>query len=130
MNEKINMTKINSYRDLIVWQKAMNLVVEAYKTIQMLPKDEDYVLSLQIRKSVISVPSNIAEGYGRNHTADYARFLEISRGSLFELQTQIEISMTLGYIPCEICNSLLMNSSETEKMLNSLISKLRHGKNS
>lgn len=72
------MTAINSYRDLLVWHKSMNLVTEIYKITQSFPSSELYALTSQIRRSAVSIPSNIAEGYGRNSTADYKRFLQIA----------------------------------------------------
>ena len=82
---------MKSYRDLIVWQKSMNMVTLIYKLVLELPENEKYGLTSQIKRSAISIPSNIAEGYGRNYRKDYSRFLQIARGSLFENQTQLEI---------------------------------------
>ncbi len=95
------MIPIKSYRDLIVWQKAMVLVKDIYLTSQAFPKKEVYGLTSQIRKCAVSIPSNIAEGYGRNSTGDYKRFLQIANGSLHELQTQIQIALDLNYITQE-----------------------------
>ena len=92
------MTKVNSFKDLLVWQKSMELTVFVYSSIKKLPQAETFGLVNQIQKSVVSVPSNIAEGYGRNQTRDFIRFLQISLGSLFELQTQMEICYRLDYI--------------------------------
>ena len=91
------MTKITSYRDLIAWQKGMDLVVLAYRESSKLPSDERFGLSVQIRRCAVSVPSNIAEGWGRQSTQDYLRFLTIARGSVFELLTQAKICERLGY---------------------------------
>lgn len=121
------MSKINSYRDLIVWQKSMALVKSVYSVVRSyFPNNEEYALSSQIRRSCISIPSNIAEGFGRNSTKDYVRFLQIARGSLFELQTQIMISFDLGYIDTELQNEIIKSTNEIEKMLNSLITKLEN----
>jgi four helix bundle protein len=81
---------MKSYRDLIVWQKSMSLVTEVYKLTRQLPDEERFGLISQIKRSSVSIPSNIAEGYGRNYRNDYIRFLQISRGSLYECQTQLE----------------------------------------
>jgi four helix bundle protein len=81
---------MKSYRDLIVWQKAMSLVVDVYKITEYFPDAEKFGLTSQIKRCSVSIPSNIAEGYGRNYTKDYIRFLQIARGSLFECQTQLE----------------------------------------
>jgi four helix bundle protein len=88
---------MKSYRDLIVWQKSMNLLMLIYKLVLELPENEKYGLTPQIKRSAISIPSNIAEGYGRNYRKDYSRFLQIARGSLFENQTQLEIAVNLIY---------------------------------
>ena len=85
------------YRSLIVWQKAMLLVRLVYAEVKKLPNDERYALGDQIRRSVVSIPSNIAEGNGRASNKDYAHFLPIARGSLYETLTQLEIAQDLGY---------------------------------
>jgi four helix bundle protein len=115
---------MKSYRDLIVWQKSMNLVTLIYNLVLELPENEKYGLTQQIKRSAISIPSNIAEGYGRNYRKDYSRFLQIARGSLFENQTQLEIAVNLDFIKAENLNEIKGLSIEIEKMLNSLIKKL------
>jgi len=115
---------MNSYRDLIVWQKSMLLVTAIYKITANFPEDEKFGISSQIKRSAVSVPSNIAEGYGRNYKKDYARFLQISRGSLYECQTQLEIAVNLNFIGIEDLKEINNVSLEVEKMLNSLIKKL------
>lgn len=115
---------IKSYRDLMVWEKAMILVTEVYSVTKSFPKEELYGLVSQIRKSAISIPSNIAEGYGRNSTNDYIRFLQIASGSLYELQTQLEISLNLEYLPRGKFEKTYEQSREIERMLSSLIRKL------
>ena len=84
---------MQTYRDLIVWQKSMSLVIMLYAETKGFPKEEIFGLTSQIQSSVVSIPSNIAEGYGRNSTGDYVRFLQIASGSLYEFQTQLEISI-------------------------------------
>lgn len=116
--------KINSFRDLKVWQKSMELVTEVYKQTKTYPAEELYGLTSQIRRSAVSVPSNIAEGYGRRSTGDYTRFLQISIGSLYELDTQLEISYNLGYLSNESFGVLNSSCSEIGKMLNGLINKI------
>lgn len=118
------LVNMKSYRDLIVWQKAMLLVVEIYQITRKLPDEEKFGLISQIRRSAISIPSNIAEGYGRNYTKDYIRFLQIARGSLFECQTQLEIAINLKFILTSDMEQIAFISVEIEKMLNSLINKL------
>jgi len=113
---------MKTFRELVVWQKSIQLVVRIYAITKGFPKEETFGLKLQIRRCSISVPSNIAEGYGRQHTSEYIRFLQISRGSLNELITQLEIAEKLGYIN-EISNELC-ECDEIGKMLNGLINKL------
>ena len=117
---------IKSYRDLIVWQKSMELVEFVYQIIKNLPDNEEYGLSIQIRKCVVSIPSNIAEGYGRKYTADYKRFLQIARGSLYELQTQLEIAVRLKFIDNQYIKTIESHLKEIEKMFNTLINKIKN----
>jgi four helix bundle protein len=116
---------MKTYRDLIVWQKAMQLVTETYKLTACFPKDELYALTSQIRRCAVSIPSNIAEGYGRKSTQDYIRFLQISVGSLYELQTQLQIACNLKYITEPDFETVFSNSRELERMLTSLIAKVK-----
>ena len=118
------MGEIQTFRDLIVWRKAMKLVRCVYHETKGFPKEEMFGLTAQMRRSAVSIPSNIAEGYGRGSTQDYIRFLNVARGSLYELQTQIEISRDLTYLDTEIFNELNDRSREIERMLSSLIKKL------
>ena len=118
---------MKTFRDLLVWQKSMALVTEIYKISKGFPKDEAYGLTSQIRRCAISIPSNIAEGYGRNSTNEYLHFLRIATGSLYELQTQLEISMNLNYLKRENFDELYESSREIERMLSSLTGKLCHG---
>ena len=121
------MTQIKTYRDLVVWQKSMALVAEVYKLTKSFPKDEVYGLTSQMRRCAVSIPSNIAEGYGRNSTSDYVRFLRIATGSLYELQTQMEISYRLDYLKRADFDRLYESSREVERMLSSLSRKLNNG---
>lgn len=118
------MDKILSYRDLLIWQKSMDLIVDIYKVSAKFPKEEIYGLTAQIRRASISVPSNMAEGYGRRSTGDYKRFLNMALGSLFEVQTQLEVSKRLKYLGENEFEPLNELSYEIERMTNSLISKL------
>lgn len=115
---------MDSYQDLIVWQKSMQLVKEVYTLVKTLPKEEQFALSDQMRRAVVSIPSNIAEGYGRNSTNDYIRFLNIARGSKYELNTQIQICVMLNYISKEKAATALELSEEIGRMINALIKKL------
>jgi len=114
---------MSSYKELIVWQKSIKLVKLIYDCSKTFPKEEQYGITNQIRRSAVSIPSNIAEGYGRFQTNDYVRFLQIARGSLFEFQTQIEISKVLEYITDSDYETINDLSIEVEKMINSLINK-------
>ena len=118
------MEKIKTYRDLIIWQKSMTLVTEIYKVSKTFPKDETYTLIAQMRRCAISIPSNIAEGYGRKSTNDYIRFLNITMGSIYELQTQLEISFNLKYLGERDFEKLYELCKELERMLSSLTRKL------
>ena len=107
------------YKDLKVWEKSMDMVIEIYKILENFPNFEKFALADQIRRCAISIPSNIAEGSARNSKKEFIQFLHISLGSLYELQTQLEIALRLNYINknSEIYNVIF----EIEKMLNSLI---------
>ncbi len=115
---------MKTYKDLIVWQKGMQLVTAIYQITKTFPKDEVYGLVSQIRRSAISIPSNIAEGYGRKSTGDYLRFLQITMASLFEMQTQLEIAKNLEYIDRQRFNELYEMSREIERMLSRLIERI------
>ena len=112
------------YQDLVVWQKSMDLVTEVYKLAKMLPKEETYALSDQMRRAAVSIPSNIAEGQARNHIKEFINFLSIAKGSLAELETQLLISVKLNYLPNAQVELVLQLASEVAKMLNALMSKL------
>ena len=115
---------MKTYRDLIVWQKSMTLVTEIYRLSKSFPRDETYGLTSQIRRSAVSIPSNMAEGYGRNSTSEYIRFLYITTGSLYELQTHLEIALNLQYLNKTNFDKLYESSREIERMLSSLTKKL------
>ena len=112
---------MDSYQDLIVWQKSMQLVKEVYALVKQLPKEEQFALSDQMRRAAVSIPSNIAEGYGRNSTNDYIRFLNIARGSKYELETQIQICVMLNYVSKENAAPALVLSEEIGRMINALV---------
>lgn len=115
---------MKDYRDLVVWQRSMDLVVEVYKLVKLLLKEETYALSDQMRRAVISIPSNIAEGYGRESTRDYVKFLKIARGSCYELETQFEVCIRVEYLTQEKVKISFGFLDEITKMLNSLARKL------
>src|SRR6267154_1891441 len=107
-----------NYRDLIVWQKAMDLVENVYRASRVFPKDELYGLTSQIRRAAVSVPSNIAEGQGRGGDPEMVRFLRIAHGSLREVETQILIAQRLGYLDLEQAQSLIEQAAEVGRLLN------------
>jgi len=112
---------MKTYRDLMIWQKSMDLVVVIYKKTNSFPDNEKYGLVSQLRRAVVSLPSNIAEGYGRNSGGDFNRFLNIAMGSLFEIQTQIELSYLLKYLSKEEFEKLYELTREIERMTGSFI---------
>ncbi|HEX9610505.1 MAG TPA: four helix bundle protein [Gemmatimonadales bacterium] len=116
---------VRGYRDLVVWQDAMDLVVTIYRTTAKFPKEERYALVDQLRRAAVSVPSNIAEGHGRSRTGDYLRYLSVAVGSLMELETQVQIARRLGYIVEEQEKGLLESSAVLARMLAGLIRALR-----
>jgi four helix bundle protein len=118
-----------SYRDLRVWQNAMDLVVSIYQETQGFPKEERYGLTSQMRRASVSIPSNIAEGKGRSTDRDRALFFCHARGSLLELETQILIAQRLRYLTPRGAEGLISNSSELGRMLNSLIQSIRNPDN-
>ena len=93
------MAAIKSYRELEIWQLSMELAEDIYKVLKTFPREELYGLSDQIRRAAVSVPSNIAEGFGRDSNNDFAHFVSIAKGSLFEVSTQLELASRLGYLP-------------------------------
>lgn len=115
----------SSYKDLLIWQKSMDLVESVYKLTENLPTKEQYGLISQMRRAAVSIPSNIAEGYGRQATGYYFQFLSIARGSLLELETQIELCRRLKYIEESDSENILISILEISKMITSLISKIK-----
>ena len=114
-------SEIKSHRDLIAWQKAMDLVVEAYKVSRDFPKEELYGLTSQMRRAAVSVPANIAEGQGRRLGGEFAHFLGNARGSLLELDTHLEISLRLGYIEQKRYQPVQAQIQEVGRILNGLL---------
>ena len=117
---------IKSYKELTVWQKAMEICEDVYRITQEFPKLEQYGLVSQIRRSCVSIPSNISEGFLRGHKAEYIQFLRIAYGSGAELETQLLISLRIGYIDNEDFERINNKLQEVMKMLNTLISKLNN----
>ena len=108
---------MKTFRDLFIWQKAMTLVTKTYQFTQNFPKEESFGLTSQIRRSAISIPSNIAEGYGRETKKEFSRFLNIGYSSLFEFQTQIEIAKNINYLTEQNFKTLYDDTRELEAMI-------------
>ena len=117
--------KIRNFRDLQVWQLGKKMVLEVYKVTRTFPQDEVYGLVSQMRRSAISIPSNIAEGFNRYHNKDYRKYLFISLGSCAELETQVEIACDIEFMTAGDRNKLLENLDHETRMLRNLIKKLR-----
>lgn len=115
------MTHIQSYKDLLIWQKGVALVKSVYLLCEQLPKEEVYGLQSQMKRAAISIPSNIAEGYGRNYTQNHVQFLRIARGSLLELETQLIISKELKLVGNKLYQKVQGLITEENKMLNAFI---------
>ena len=115
---------INTFRDLIAWQKAMAFVTEIYRITRTLPKEETYGMTSQMRRAAVSIPSNLAEGHAHRSRTEYGRFVQISIGSLHELDTQLEIAVNLGYLTPSSYAELQEKVRELERMLTSLHQKL------
>jgi four helix bundle protein len=116
---------VKDFRELIVWQKAMDLVAHAYRTTAHFPREEIYGLTSQIRRAAVSIPSNIAEGQARNTTRDFLQFLAIAYGSLKELETQILIAERLGYINSESKDVLIASTTEVARLISGLANSLK-----
>ena len=116
---------MSNFRNLLIWQKSMVLVTKIYTVTNNFPKEEVFGLTSQIKRSAISIPSNIAEGLGRESSKEFLRFLKISIGSLFELQTQLEIAKNIIYLDEETFNNLYEDTRELERMIVSFTNKIK-----
>jgi len=116
---------LKTYKELKVWQKAYQLCIAIYKITKGFPGEEGYGLTAQIRRAAVSIPSNIAEGYGRKTTQEYIQSLYIAYGSHCELETQIMVSKDLGYIKSDDIQELQQEIGEVERMLKALIKSLQ-----
>ena len=117
---------LKNYRELKVWQRSYQLCLEIYKTTKRFPREETYGLTSQIRRSAVSIPSNIAEGYGRKTTLEYVRSLYIAYGSNCELETQMLLSGDLGYMDAAKSKKFQDDIGEVERMLKALIKSLEN----
>ena len=115
---------VESYKELKVWQEGVKLVEEIYELTRSFPPKEQYSLTSQIQRAAVSIPTNIAEGWGRGKTGEYVQFLRIARGSLMELETQLIISQRLNYIDQNTLSQFEENIEKIGKMINALIKNL------
>lgn len=115
---------MRNFRTLNIWKQGIQLVIEVYKLVDLLPKDERYGLKSQMCRAAVSIPSNIAEGCSRNSEIEFKRFLEISLGSAFELETQLLLVKELQLAPIDKIESVSVLLTSEQKMLNSLITKI------
>ncbi|HEV8512610.1 MAG TPA: four helix bundle protein [Cyclobacteriaceae bacterium] len=115
------MGKIDSYQDLDVWKQTKGLVRDIYELTKTFPKEEQFGLTNQLRRASISIPSNIAEGCGRNHFKDSIQFFFVSRGSLYEIETQVIIAFDLGYISNSDQNNIINKIKSCKRLLNGFI---------
>jgi four helix bundle protein len=111
---------LRGYRDLRAWQQAMALVTKIYRITRAFPKEELYGLVSQIRRAAVSIPSNLAEGHGRNSRNEFRQFIGQARGSLSEVETQLEISKNLGYVKADVADALMAQADAVGKMLTGL----------
>src|SRR6516162_8780085 len=116
--------RISSYNDLVVWQKSVELVTEVYRATSTFPREETFGLTSQLRRSAVSIPSNIAEGQGRATKGEFVQFLANARGSLFELKTQVHIAGALGFLAMGCANQLTQQADRVGRLLNGLIRSL------
>lgn len=116
--------KIKTFRDLIAWQKAMELAKQVYHATARMPDTEKFGLMIQMRRAAVSIPSNIAEGHGRQSLAEYIRFLKIARGSLMELQTQLILAKELNLV--QVPQALEELHAETDRVLQGLLRSLEN----
>ena len=120
------MSTISSYKDLLIWKKGIFIVVKVYQLTKAFPSEELYALTSQIKRASVSIPSNIAEGYGRNTDKSFSHFIDISRGSLCELETQLIIAKELGFVvDFELYNEILELIIEESKMINAFSKSLK-----
>lgn len=122
------MTKVQTYKELIVWQKSMDMTVMLYSLLKKLPKVETYALGDQMRRAAISIPSNIAEGYGRNTKKEYLQFLYIANGSVCELETQLTLCVRVNYFTETEIQPIMSLLSEIGKIIITITKKINSNK--
>ena len=118
-------TRVQSFRDLVVWRKSMLLVKQIYLLTRQFPRDERFGLMSQMRRAAVSIPSNIAEGQARHSTGEFIQFISNAEGSVAELETQLEIATDLGYCTAAQSEVVFALAEEVRKMLNSLRQRLQ-----
>ena len=116
---------VKDFRDLTTWQRAMDLVAQVYRMVKKLPSEETYALGSQIRRAVVSIPANIAEGHARQHTKEFLQYLSIARGSTAELWTLLIIAARLSYLTPKELAELEAILQETRRLLSGLINQLK-----
>lgn len=116
---------MRNFRELTIWNQGIDLAVKVYEVSKQLPKEELYGLRSQITRAVVSIPSNIAEGCSRESERDFKRFLEISLGSAFELETHLVVAEKLGFIETQSIQDVLQDLNREQKQVNSLISRIK-----
>ncbi len=116
---------VKSFRDLEIWQRTMALVTRCYRLAEGLPRSEAFGLALQLRRTAVSVPSNIAEGHGRSATGEYLHHLAIAHGSLMELETQVEIAGRLGYAKEDVVADIFRETGDLGRMIHGLARSLK-----
>ncbi len=114
---------MKSYRELVVWQRGIELTIMIYSVIKCFPNEEKYSIASQMCRAAVSIPANIAEGFGRYSPAEFSRFLRISLGSVYELQTHLDIVLQLGYVTESEYLKVTDITTQIEKMINSLLVK-------
>jgi len=118
-------SKIQNFTDLVAWQKARALVRRVYEATERFPREEAYGLTQQLRRASVSVPSNIAEGYGRGSRKEYMRYIQMARGSLYEIQTQLWLAQDIGYLTPGQTQSLVDEATECIRLVQGLLRALR-----
>ena len=116
---------MHNFRELKIWQEAIEITKQTYKTTKKFPQSEIYGLTSQMNRAAVSIPSNIAEGAGRNSNKEFTQFLNIAIGSCFELETQMILAFEFSYIQKDDLDMFIFNINKLERMINSLMSTLR-----
>jgi four helix bundle protein len=124
LKEEVKMAEINDFKDLLIWQKGMDISEKCYFLTKNFPKEEIYGMVQQIRRSSVSIPANIAEGYGRRSSRDYARFLNIIQGSINELETHLILSERIRLCTLDEIDLIIKLLHEETRMIIALIKKL------